>query len=161
MISALLLKSSRSCNEPLQGWRSDFILFTGTCQGVVKRSRHCLLIQWVSFVSISQILDEIAEHGIKIYQLPDADSDEDEEFKEQTRVLKVRVWRQTDALSDILPVLVWWLLGRRLLLDVFVFHISFHALSLICCLLGIHSPLSNFSRQAFPLLWLAPTSWLR
>ena len=37
-----------------------------------------------------QILDEIAEHGIKIYQLPDADSDEDEEFKEQTRVLKVR-----------------------------------------------------------------------
>ena len=37
-----------------------------------------------------QILDEIAEHGIRIYQLPDADSDEDEEFKEQTRVLKVR-----------------------------------------------------------------------
>lgn len=36
-----------------------------------------------------QILDEIAEHGIRIYQLPDADSDEDEEFKEQTRVLKV------------------------------------------------------------------------
>lgn len=37
-----------------------------------------------------QILDEIAEQGIRIYQLPDADSDEDEEFKEQTRVLKVR-----------------------------------------------------------------------
>lgn len=37
-----------------------------------------------------QILDEISEHGIRIYQLPDADSDEDEEFKEQTRVLKVR-----------------------------------------------------------------------
>lgn len=37
-----------------------------------------------------QILDEIAEHGIRIYQLPDADEDEDEEFKEQTRVLKVR-----------------------------------------------------------------------
>ncbi|OCU01918.1 hypothetical protein XELAEV_18007697mg [Xenopus laevis] len=34
------------------------------------------------------VLDEIAEHGIRIYQLPDADSDEDEEFKEQTRVLK-------------------------------------------------------------------------
>uniref|UniRef100_A0A8C6NVS1 Septin n=1 Tax=Nothobranchius furzeri TaxID=105023 RepID=A0A8C6NVS1_NOTFU len=38
-----------------------------------------------------RILDEIAEHGIKIYQLPDADSDEDEEFKEQTRVLKASV----------------------------------------------------------------------
>jgi len=34
------------------------------------------------------VLDEISEHGIRIYQLPDADSDEDEEFKEQTRVLK-------------------------------------------------------------------------
>uniref|UniRef100_A0AAQ4NUI5 Zgc:63587 n=1 Tax=Gasterosteus aculeatus aculeatus TaxID=481459 RepID=A0AAQ4NUI5_GASAC len=29
-----------------------------------------------------RILDEIAEQGIRIYQLPDADSDEDEEFKE-------------------------------------------------------------------------------
>uniref|UniRef100_A0AAY5JW68 Zgc:63587 n=1 Tax=Esox lucius TaxID=8010 RepID=A0AAY5JW68_ESOLU len=29
-----------------------------------------------------RILDEIAEHGIRIYQLPDADSDEDEEFKD-------------------------------------------------------------------------------
>ncbi|KAI4884302.1 hypothetical protein NFI96_025722, partial [Prochilodus magdalenae] len=37
------------------------------------------------------ILDEIAEHGIRIYQLPDADSDEDEEFKEQTRVLKASI----------------------------------------------------------------------
>ncbi|KFQ03993.1 Septin-2, partial [Haliaeetus albicilla] len=35
-----------------------------------------------------RVLDEISEHGIRIYQLPDADSDEDEEFKEQTRVLK-------------------------------------------------------------------------
>ena len=40
---------------------------------------------------VLQILDEIGEHGIRIYQLPDADSDEDEEFKEQTRVLKVRL----------------------------------------------------------------------
>lgn len=37
----------------------------------------------------SQILDEIEEHGIKIYHLPDAESDEDEDFKEQTRLLKV------------------------------------------------------------------------
>uniref|UniRef100_A0A674D0Q3 Zgc:63587 n=1 Tax=Salmo trutta TaxID=8032 RepID=A0A674D0Q3_SALTR len=38
-----------------------------------------------------RILDEIAEHGIRIYQLPDADSDEDEEFKEQTRILKASI----------------------------------------------------------------------
>ncbi|KAK2538260.1 Sept2 [Columba guinea] len=35
-----------------------------------------------------RILDEIEEHGIKIYHLPDAESDEDEDFKEQTRLLK-------------------------------------------------------------------------
>ena len=40
-----------------------------------------------------RILSEIAEHGIKIYHLPDADDDEDEEFKEQTRNLKVRSLR--------------------------------------------------------------------
>lgn len=43
-------------------------------------SCHCLI----------KILDEIDEHGIKIYHLPDAESDEDEDFKEQTRILKVK-----------------------------------------------------------------------
>ncbi|KAM9095570.1 septin-2-like [Sarcophilus harrisii] len=38
-----------------------------------------------------RILDEISEHGIRIYHLPDADSDEDEEFKEQTRDLKASI----------------------------------------------------------------------
>uniref|UniRef100_A0A4W4H0W5 Septin n=1 Tax=Electrophorus electricus TaxID=8005 RepID=A0A4W4H0W5_ELEEL len=38
-----------------------------------------------------RILDEIDEHGIKIYHLPDAESDEDEDFKEQTRVLKTSI----------------------------------------------------------------------
>lgn len=38
---------------------------------------------------LAKILDEIDEHGIKIYHLPDAESDEDEDFKEQTRILKV------------------------------------------------------------------------
>ncbi|MCJ8740439.1 hypothetical protein PDJAM_G00058910 [Pangasius djambal] len=38
-----------------------------------------------------RILDEIDEHGIKIYHLPDAESDEDEEFKEQTRILKTSI----------------------------------------------------------------------
>lgn len=43
----------------------------------------------VSHLFFVQILDEIDEHGIKIYHLPDAESDEDEDFKEQTRILKV------------------------------------------------------------------------
>ncbi|XP_075425669.1 septin-2 isoform X1 [Ascaphus truei] len=38
-----------------------------------------------------RVLDEIEEHGIKIYQLPDAESDEDEDFKEQTRLLKASI----------------------------------------------------------------------
>jgi len=37
-----------------------------------------------------RILEEIAQSGIQIYQLPDADDDEDEDFKEQTRCLRVR-----------------------------------------------------------------------
>uniref|UniRef100_A0A8C1WZ04 Septin 2 n=1 Tax=Cyprinus carpio TaxID=7962 RepID=A0A8C1WZ04_CYPCA len=39
----------------------------------------------------NKILDEIDEHGIKIYHLPDAESDEDEDFKEQTRILKTSI----------------------------------------------------------------------
>ncbi|XP_034638043.1 septin-2 isoform X3 [Trachemys scripta elegans] len=38
-----------------------------------------------------RILDEIEQHGIKIYHLPDAESDEDEDFKEQTKLLKVSI----------------------------------------------------------------------
>jgi septin 2 len=33
-------------------------------------------------------LDELAKHNIKIYQLPDVEEDEEEDYKEQTRVLK-------------------------------------------------------------------------
>lgn len=47
------------------------------------------IIMWTSALSFAKILDEIDEHGIKIYHLPDAESDEDEDFKEQTRILKV------------------------------------------------------------------------
>lgn len=75
---------------PLQGSRPEFSLCNGRGQEIVMRSQPCQLTLCFSVVSTRQILDEIAEHGIKIYQLPDADSDEDEEFKEQTRVLKVR-----------------------------------------------------------------------
>ena len=36
-----------------------------------------------------QILDEIDEQGIKIYELPGCESDEDEDYVEQTKQLKV------------------------------------------------------------------------
>ena len=36
-----------------------------------------------------QILDQIEENGISIYPLPDCDEDEDEDYKEQCRQLKV------------------------------------------------------------------------
>ena len=36
-----------------------------------------------------KILKEIEEHQIRIYQLPECDSDEDEEFKQQDKELKV------------------------------------------------------------------------
>lgn len=49
---------------------------------------------------VSKILDEIDEHGIKIYHLPDAESDEDEDFKEQTRILKVNQ-RSFSSLQDL------------------------------------------------------------
>ena len=49
----------------------------------------CGLLQLLLVWSFFQILDEIEEHSIKIYHLPDAESDEDEDFKEQTRLLKV------------------------------------------------------------------------
>lgn len=38
-----------------------------------------------------RILQEIEDNGIKIYPLPDCDSDEDEEYKEQVRQLKEAV----------------------------------------------------------------------
>jgi septin family protein len=36
-----------------------------------------------------QILEEIEKYKIKIYEFPDCDSDEDEEFKQQDNELKV------------------------------------------------------------------------
>lgn len=49
------------------------------------------LLKWLLVLSFFQILDEIEEHSIKIYQLPDAESDEDEDFKEKTRLLKASI----------------------------------------------------------------------
>ena len=45
----------------------------------------------IRFYSIFQILEQIREHKIQIYQIPECDSDEDEDFKEQNRQLKSAV----------------------------------------------------------------------
>lgn len=37
-----------------------------------------------------QIREEIRQFGINIYQFPECDSDEDEDFKRQDQILKVR-----------------------------------------------------------------------
>lgn len=34
---------------------------------------------------VCQVMEEIGREGIKIYPLPDCDSDEDEDYKEQVR----------------------------------------------------------------------------
>lgn len=56
--------------------------------------------------SVCQIREEIEHFGIKIYQFPDCDSDEDEDFKLQDQALKVG-----PTLGHPLPIL--YLLGRR------------------------------------------------
>lgn len=38
---------------------------------------------FVLFFSVSQVMEEIEKNEIKIYPLPDCDSDEDEDYKEQ------------------------------------------------------------------------------
>ena len=40
---------------------------------------------------VYQVLEEIEHHNINIYQFPDCDSDEDEDFKQQDKSLKVLV----------------------------------------------------------------------
>lgn len=52
-----------------------------------------VLLSVVSFrfcLARTQIREEIDKFGIKVYQFPECDSDEDEEFKQQDRELKVR-----------------------------------------------------------------------
>ena len=47
-----------------------------------------------------QILEEIEKHGIKIYEFPDCDSDEDDEFKKQD--LELKVWYFTLSMLGLL-----------------------------------------------------------
>lgn len=61
-----------------------------------------------------QIREEIEQYGIKIYQFPDCDSDEDEEFKQQDLELKVSVrasrWLWVSSIYIVISS-VWVLLG--------------------------------------------------
>ena len=139
---------------------------------VTRRSWHCLLTLRVSLVSTSQILDEIAEHGIKIYQLPDADSDEDEEFKEQTRVLKVRGGHAADV-SCYKTKLIFppagIMMGHSPFLPFIAspplcylyFHYLFpYPLLWLCFPLGIHWILSALpGKHSLCCDWLQPADW--
>lgn len=46
------------------------------------------LIDRVSLLPV-QVMTQIAENGINLYALPDCDEDEDEDYREQCRLLKV------------------------------------------------------------------------
>lgn len=107
----------------------------------------------VSAVSTCQILDEIAEHGIKIYQLPDADSDEDEEFKEQTRVLKVREGHTAVTMSN---TSVCWFSDRYHSLPI---HLRFPSLSPWYLYFPYLLPLTLFcSGDPLTFIWLFQAS---
>lgn len=51
----------------------------------------CGVLNHVRCVSSSQVKEDIDKYGIKIYQFPDCDSDEEEELKRQDKELKVRL----------------------------------------------------------------------
>lgn len=54
-----------------------------------------------------QVLDEIDEHGIKIYSFPDCDSEDDEEFVEINQELKVEfqyfLYRKVQQIEITIP----------------------------------------------------------
>ncbi len=51
-----------------------------------------------------RVLREIAEHEIDIYRLPEADEDEDEEFKRQTAYLKQGIPFAVVGSTDVIEV---------------------------------------------------------
>lgn len=51
----------------------------------------CACLNRVRCVSSSQVKEDIDKYGIKMYQFPDCDSDEEEELKRQDKELKVRL----------------------------------------------------------------------
>lgn len=57
-------------------------------------------------------MEQIEENHINIYKFPECDSDEDEEFKQQDRELKVSLTKVIDQGHPIKPVL-WWVTVKK------------------------------------------------
>lgn len=62
-------------------------------------------------------MEQIEENHINIYKFPECDSDEDEEFKQQDRELKVSLTKVIDQGHQIKPVLWWVTLKKKLFLQ--------------------------------------------
>lgn len=52
-----------------------------------------------------QVMEQIEENHIDIYKFPECDSDEDEEFKQQDRELKVSLTKVIDQGHHFKPVI--------------------------------------------------------
>ena len=55
-----------------------------------------------------RVLEEIAKNSIKIYQLPEVEEDEEEDYKEQTRVLKVKISENRLSKAATLLILIFF-----------------------------------------------------
>lgn len=75
-------------------------------------------------------MEQIEENHINIYKFPECDSDEDEEFKQQDRELKVSLTKVIDQGHQIKPVL-WWVTFKK----------------------------NYFCSQPYRLQWLGVTRW--
>lgn len=83
-----------------RSWRTEWVRLPSQRIHLVAMrvcsSRVCV---YVSCVCV-QIREEIDKFGIKVYQLPECDSDEDEEFKQLDKELKVSVCTQHSDLPS-------------------------------------------------------------
>lgn len=76
-----------------------------------RSARPCCHTQ-INFILLFKVREEIEKFGIKVYQFPDCDSDEDEEMKQQDRELKVRLAHLKEKSHEIS------LMSQLFLLDV-------------------------------------------
>lgn len=58
-------------------------------------------------VHLLQIREEFKQFGINIYQFPDCDSDEDEDFKRQDRILKVLEFTVSSLMAQMCYLINW------------------------------------------------------
>lgn len=60
------------------------------CCGIIMKITWIERLSCFTSVTLLQVMTQIAENGINLYSLPDCDEDEDEDYREQCRLLKVR-----------------------------------------------------------------------